>query len=273
MSNEPNGFAKYLVIFVDILGSQNRVDFQETYKINKIFHEELERNKQNDMMHTVYFRKIYTFSDCAYIFYGFKDGTSDERKDEGELFKVALCNCEPIFLRFIKERILFRGGISYGDAYVDPSKSMFFGDAVNKAYKMESEIAIHPRIVIDDYIAEAVLENISSVKYKIVAKKPEYISILGAGLVPKMPGTGEGIIEQDIDEKYIYNYLHFPENNIILQDYYLSGESFIKELIDFCFEQIDRNMNYKIIDKYFYLQRFAQNKLENLLMSSDCDLQ
>ena len=186
---------------------------------------------------------------------------------------MALCNCEPIFLRFIKERILFRGGISYGDAYVDPSKSMFFGDAVNKAYKMESEIAIHPRIVIDDYIAEAVLENISSVKYKIVAKNPEYISILGAGLVPKMPETGEGIIEQDIDEKYIYNYLHFPENNIILQDYYLSGESFIKELIDFCFEQIDRNMNYKIIDKYFYLQRFAQNKLENLLMSSDCDLQ
>ncbi len=37
---------------------------------------------------------------------------------------------------------------------------------------MESEIAIHPRIVIDDYIAKAVLENISSVKYKIVVKKP-----------------------------------------------------------------------------------------------------
>ena len=58
MSNEPNGFAKYLVIFVDILGSQNRVDFQETYKINKIFHEELERNKQNDMIHTVYFLSL-----------------------------------------------------------------------------------------------------------------------------------------------------------------------------------------------------------------------
>lgn len=87
MSNEPNGFTKYLVIFVDILGSQNRVDFQETYKINKIFHEELERNKQNDMMHTVYFRKIYTFSDCAYIFYGFKDGISDERKDEANYLK------------------------------------------------------------------------------------------------------------------------------------------------------------------------------------------
>lgn len=45
MSNEPNIFAKYLVIFVDVLGNQNRVDFQETYKINKIFHEELERKR------------------------------------------------------------------------------------------------------------------------------------------------------------------------------------------------------------------------------------
>ncbi|MFR0955544.1 MAG: hypothetical protein ACLSFA_06985 [Roseburia inulinivorans] len=93
---------------------------------------------------------------------------------------------------------------------------------------MESEIAIHPRIVIDDYIAEAVLENISSVKYKIVAKNPEYISILGRDWFLKCQEQVEGIIEQDIDEKYIYNYLHFPENNIILQDYYLSGESFIK---------------------------------------------
>ena len=38
MSNEPNGFAKYLVIFVDIIGRKNRVDIQETYKINKIYH-------------------------------------------------------------------------------------------------------------------------------------------------------------------------------------------------------------------------------------------
>lgn len=123
------------------------------------------------MMHTAYFRKIYTFSDCAYIFYSFKDGISDERKNEGKLFKVALCNCEPIFLRFIKKRIIFRRGISYGDAYVDSSRNMFFGEAVNKAYKLESEIVIHPRIVIDDYIAKTVLENISSVKYNMIVMK------------------------------------------------------------------------------------------------------
>lgn len=271
MSKEPNSFSKYLVIFVDILGSQNRTDFQETYKINKIFHEELEKNGQNDMSHTVYFRKIYTFSDCAYIFYGFKDADdiSDERKVVDELFKVALCNCEPIFLRFVKEKILFRGGISYGDAYIDSCRSMFFGDAVNRAYKLESEIAIHPRIVIDDYIAKAVLENISMVKYKMVLKDPRYVNLLGAGLMPMMPETGDGIVEQDLDGKYIFNYLHFPENNILTHAYYSSCEEFLQELIEYCFEQIDNNTHYKIIDKYYYLLRFSQTKLDNLLSDQE----
>ena len=265
MNKEPGGFSEYLVIFVDILGSQNRIDFQETYQINKIFHEEFERNSKNDMEHTAYFRKVYTFSDCAYIFYGFKEGVMDERKDLGKLFTVALCNCEPIFLRFVKEKIIFRGGVSYGDAYIDSNRSMFFGPAVNKAYKLESEIAIHPRIVIDSCIADEVIENISQVKYKMAVKEPQYIALLGAGLMPKMPYIGDGIVEQDIDGKYIFNYLHFPENNIILQNYYLSCEDFIREIIDYCFEQIEKNTTYKIIDKYFYLLRFSQAKLENLL--------
>lgn len=265
MSSESSNFSKYLVIFVDILGSQNRTNFQEMYQINKIFHEEFEKNQENDMAHTKYFRKVYTFSDCAYIFYGFKERIADECKDLGTLFTVALCNCEPIFLRFIKEKIIFRGGISYGDAYIDSHRSMFFGPAVNRAYKLESETAIHPRIVIDSCLADEVIENISQVKYKIAAKDSQYIACLGAGLMPSIPEAGDGIIEQDIDGKYIFNYLHFPENNMILQNYYISCEDFIRALIDFCSEQIDKNTQYKIIDKYLYLQRFSQTKLDNFL--------
>lgn len=134
---------------------------------------------------------------------------------------------------------------------------------MNKAYKLELEIAIHPRIVIDDYIIKVVLENILSVKYKIATENPDYIYFLGIGLPTKMPETGDGLIEQDIDKKYIYNYLHAPENNINFREYYLSGNEFIKEIVDYCTEQIDRNTHYKIIGKYFYLQRLAQNKLEN----------
>ena len=73
---------------------------------------------------------------------------------------MALCNCEPIFLRFLKERIVFRGGISYGDAYIDLNRSMFFGEAINKAYQLESKSALHPRIVVEPEVAEKVEESI-----------------------------------------------------------------------------------------------------------------
>ncbi|MBQ5318808.1 MAG: hypothetical protein J6K17_06910 [Oscillospiraceae bacterium] len=270
MSNNIKGFSKYLVIFIDILGSQNRNDYQETYKINDIFHEELQNNTSYDMEHTVYFRKVYSFSDCAYIFYGFKDGIEDTRKDLGKLFTVALCNCEPIFLRFIKERILFRGGISYGEAYIDLNRSMFFGPAVNKAYKLESETAIHPRIIIDSVVAEETINNIEQVKYRTLANDTAYLPYLLAYIVPPMPFTGDGIVKKDIDGQYIYNYLHFPENNIILSQYYSSAEDFINELIEFCKKQIENIQSYKIQDKYFYLKRFSEKILSNLL--SDANL-
>lgn len=264
MNDENKGFSKYLVIFVDILGSQGRTDFSELYHINKIFHGEFESNQKNNLEHTVYFRKIYTFSDCAYIVYGFKEGIEDERKKLGELFRVALCNCEPIFLRFLKERIVFRGGISYGDAYIDLNRSMFFGEAINKAYQLESKTALHPRIVVEPEVAEKVEESISQAKYKMLAQNPEYVYLLGRHLMVTMPETGEGIIERDEDGQYIFNYLHFPENNIICSDMYSSGTTYLEELLNFCYEQIDINTDFKIIDKYYYLVRYVKNKLRNL---------
>ena len=39
----------------------------------------------------------------------------------------------------------------------------------------------------------------------------------------------------------------------------------MRELIDYCSGQIDAITQYKVIDKYYYLQRFSQAKLEGLL--------
>ena len=270
MSTEPDSFSQYLVIFVDILGSQNRTDFQEMYQINKIFYDEFEQNQKNDKSHTVYERKIFTFSDCAYIFYHFKDGTSDERKDLGKLFTVALCNCETLFLRLITERIVFRGGIFYGDAYVDPHRNMFFGPAVNTAYNLESTIAMHPRIIIDNFVAKTTIENISQVKDIMLTKTPQYIPFVGMGLIPQMPETGDGIVEKDVDGQYIFNYLYLPENNIASPNCYSSCEEFLNNLRQYCHEQINKNDTYRIIDKYYYLLRFSRSKLDNLLINTCC---
>ena len=181
----------------------------------------------------------------------------------GELFKVALCNCEPIFLRFLKERIIFRGGISYGDAYIDLNRSMFFGEAINMAYQLEAKTALHPRIVVEPEVAEKVEESISQAKHKMLAQNLEYVYLVGKKTV-SMQEVGEGIIERDEDGQYIFNYLHFPENNMICPDMYLSGKTYLEELLNFCYEQIDINTDYKIIDKYYYLLRYVKNKLRNL---------
>ena len=89
MTNKQRNYSKYLIIFVDVLGSQNKTDFQESYLINTVFHEEFQSQLKNDMPHTAYQRKVFTFSDCAYIFYQFKEDIEEERKDIGALFKVA----------------------------------------------------------------------------------------------------------------------------------------------------------------------------------------
>lgn len=261
MNNEKQNYSKYLVIFVDVLGSQNKTDFQESYLINTVFHEEFQAQPNNDMPHTVYQRKVFTFSDCAYIFYQFKDNVEEERKDIGALFKVAICNCEPIFLRLLKGKILFRGGVYYGDAYVDTERNMFFGPAVVEAYKLESKTAVHPRIIIDSFVAEKIDDSIQRSIDAFLQNSPQ------ADLLPIIGESsfGRGVVEKDIDDKYILNYLHSPENNIVLQGCYSSSFDFLNEIIDYCQSQIETINDYRVIDKIYYLLRFASKKCHNLI--------
>ncbi len=259
MSNN-KAYTKYLVIFVDILGSQNKSDFQESYLINTVFHKEFQSQLKKDLPHTAYQRKVFTFSDCAYIFYQFKEDIEVERKDIGALFKVALCNCEPIFLKFLKEKILFRGGVYYGDAYVDSERNMFFGPAVVEAYKLESKVAVHPRILIDSFVAEKIDERVQKSIDSFLQNSPQ------ADLLPIIgeASFGRGVVEKDIDDKYMLNYLHSPENNIELKGCYSSSIDFLNEIIDYCQSQIETINDYRVIDKLYYLLRFAESKLSNL---------
>ena len=72
MDTRQKKFEKALVIFVDILGSQNRNDFDELFRTNELFHSELLGNKKQDRKYVAYQRHIFTFSDCAYIIYDYR---------------------------------------------------------------------------------------------------------------------------------------------------------------------------------------------------------
>lgn len=168
MSNSEKRFKKALVIFIDILGSQSRNEFSESFRINELFHSELLGNKNQDREYLAYQRHIYTFSDCAYIIYDYRNKFNFNL---GALFDVALLNCEPILMKFLSEELVFRGGITYGNVYYDENKNMFFGDAINRAYRYESKVAKYPRIVLDEYVAEEVLKYTEKINKRTELRK------------------------------------------------------------------------------------------------------
>lgn len=148
-----------IVIFLDVLGSREMNTFEEKYKIHRIFHESVKKNQDlqdsEGKEHVAYTRKLFSFSDCAYIFYKYKPGIEDSRKDLNNLFQVALFNTSLMTLQLLTERYLIRGGVTYGSAYFD--ELSFFGPAVEDAYLLESKKAVTPRILIDPNFGEKIL--------------------------------------------------------------------------------------------------------------------
>lgn len=51
---------------------------------------------------------------------------------------------------------------------------------------------------------------------------------------------------------------------MICSDMYSSGKTYLEELLNFCYEQIKINTDYKVIDKYYYLLRYVKKKLSNI---------
>lgn len=192
-------YKKYLVLFIDVLGSKGREDFEELYKINTTFHNSLEEYKEEDKSSNIYSREVHTFSDCAYIFYYFKDDIIEEKKNLGKLFKVALHNTQFLILELLSNGFLCRGGVTFGKAYFEDDRSLLFGPAVNKAYYLEEKVAEFPRILIDNFVANKVLDEERKLLNgdNIPEHKKEYIKKI----------NGE-IVISDEDGKYHLNYLN-----------------------------------------------------------------
>lgn len=138
-------YDKYVVSFIDVLGTRSRQDFESKFAVHRLFHESMQAVKERGKNKSGYFRKVFSFSDCAYIFHGARK--SDISQDEEDaLIQAALFNTSIATLPLLDKGYLLRGGISYGEAYMD--ESSFFGPSVEEAYEIESKTAITPRIVI-----------------------------------------------------------------------------------------------------------------------------
>jgi len=159
------GYENRFVAFLDILGFKELIfkiedegeecaDFKRVRSVLNFLNEEsVESNGQHDL--PIYEQKedhilekelgdprISYISDCIII--------STENTFDG--FK-SLCNKLTKFSTDIAcDGIFLRGAITHGKIY--HHGPMLFGSAYQRAYKLESESALHPRIIVDDIVFE-----------------------------------------------------------------------------------------------------------------------
>ena len=173
-----DAYKKMVVIFVDILGTKNNKLFEDKLKIHTLFHSEVKHNEQRNKEYVVYDRKVFSFSDCAYFFYYYKDNIDDNRKDDMKLIQIAMSNTSLSLLRILNAGYLIRGGISFGDAYFDDLG--FFGPAVEEAYSLECNYADVPIIALPTDLGKKFYdweENITdlSIVNMLMSSRPQLV--------------------------------------------------------------------------------------------------
>lgn len=169
-------YKKAIVAFLDILGTKGNPDFESKYKIHRSFHESMLEFQSRDKEEANYYRKVFSFSDCVYIFHGLREGAEDVDDAEERLIQVALFNTTLTTIRLLNDGYLVRGGISYGDTYHD--ELSFFGPAVEEAYFLESKKAVTPRILISDLLGERAKVFADKAHHENFSETSRYFNIL-----------------------------------------------------------------------------------------------
>lgn len=141
------GYQKAAVVFIDILGTRENRNFDDKYFIHKLFHGEARNNENRKHDHVKYDRKIYSFSDCAYFIYYYKDEMDESPENNQRLFEAAIYNTSLSILRFMNAGYMIRGGATFGEVYFDDLGC--FGPALEEAYEMESKYALYPRVLVN----------------------------------------------------------------------------------------------------------------------------
>lgn len=248
-----NKYSEALVIFIDMLGTKDNDSFDRLLAINKLFRELTKEQEEQDNKeyntHRIYKRTIFSFSDCAYIIYDYKENIDSNRKNSVKLSYVALYNTVYMLQKLIEKNYVFRGGVTFGDVYYDKKENIVFGPAIVEAYELESKCAKNPRVLIQKELAENVLKYHNEIKNKLKSKENIYQGISSI--------NGE-IIKQDLEDgKYYINYF----NNIECDE-----DNFKRFILEQLEKARDKN-NIKVMKKYLWLSKYYKNEI---LDKNDC---
>ena len=157
-------YSERIIAFVDILGFKekigksniNQMEAESIYRaLNRIYKVKKDNEGSGFMNQKSQGVEVTTFSDSAVISY-------PAEKDNLLFLILDLIHLQ---LDLTMDDVLIRGGLTIGDLYHDGS--IVYGPAMNMAYKLESQVAIYPRIIVDKAAIEQYYEYANGDEYDL----------------------------------------------------------------------------------------------------------
>lgn len=143
----PNGFTYHYVAFLDVLGFSEMVARDcNGPSANAVYLPILLRAHKTAIEQAQLFTgaKVTQFSDCILLAHPYAPSE----------FSRVVEHVANLQRSLLENGILSRGGLSYGKHFSD--EEFIFSDALIRAYKIEQDRAIFPRVVIDDDLLDLI---------------------------------------------------------------------------------------------------------------------
>lgn len=180
-------YRRSIFTFIDILGFREIAQKGKPEEIKALL-ENLQREAQpDDKVADELEMSFLTFSDSTVRVVPL-DSKSNKKYPGGILWQELL---SVVFLqsRMVRSRCFIRGGLTIDDIYIDDG--MVFGPAIIKAYTLESEFAVYPRIVVDPAVFQ-LFEKEPLLKHHDTETEWEYL---------------QKVIRRDSDGLYFVDYI------------------------------------------------------------------
>ena len=145
--------AKYtiaLITYLDILGFRSLVTGRSASHIKAVLESLRQESMPDDDLAQLYSMKYFNFSDNVVRVTNLL-ARGNVTNPTGLLFHEVL-GIVHMQARLATEGVLIRGSVTVGKIYT--GHGLIFGEGLNRAYELESQVARYPRIVIDPVALE-----------------------------------------------------------------------------------------------------------------------
>lgn len=184
------------VAFIDVLGSSEAIKTNADESLNAIHIAYDETIIQFKKYHSeyIYEPKVNIFSDNIILSNDIIEG-----KEDCALYSIIFFSAL-LQINMWVNGLLVRGGISCGNFFSD--ERMIWGNALIRAYTLEGQIAIYPRIIVETEIAEILHSMLQSKKVKLLCEDFDGMYFVDPFGINKKE-MGVYLIEKFIDDNTI----------------------------------------------------------------------